>query len=305
MSWLSLAIIAATAGALCAFFDNYITDTLFKGKSPQSQKIFYAPLFFLTALIVALIFGLEHVDYWTAVLLTVSGFIGCIATIPYYMALGIEDATSASIFIELAPVLYLAAGAMFLGEEISLLELIGMAVVLAGPILLILSERRKSGKSKVKVAVLFAIYVIVAVVGNILFVKVAPADTSLTTIMFYVIIGKGLSGLVLGLLFKKWRNKCKEVIHKHKRKAIIPMVVAHCIWIGKDFAYRGALAMAPVVAMVSATSDTLQPLITFFLGIVLTIIWPKFGREKLNRRTIIFHFLATALVVIGVILMKN
>jgi hypothetical protein len=40
------------------------------------------------------------------------------------------------------------------------------------------------------------------------------------------------------------------------------------------------------------------------MGLLLTLIWPKFGREKLQKKVILVHFIATILVVIGIVLMQ-
>jgi hypothetical protein len=56
--------------------------------------------------------------------------------------------------------------------------------------------------------------------------------------------------------------------------------------------------------MASAASDSVTPVVIFFMGIVLTLIWPKFGREKLNRKNVLVHLVATMLVVIGIVLLQ-
>jgi hypothetical protein len=73
----------------------------------------------------------------------------------------------------------------------------------------------------------------------------------------------------------------------------------------KDFTYRAALFMAPSVAVASAASDSSTPIVIFFMGILLTLIWPEFGREKLNRKSIIVHLIATILVVVGIVLIQT
>ena len=56
--------------------------------------------------------------------------------------------------------------------------------------------------------------------------------------------------------------------------------------------------------MASVASDAVEPIVIFFLGLLLTLIWPKFGREKMDRKTIIVHLVATILVVVGIVLMQ-
>ena len=82
------------------------------------------------------------------------------------------------------------------------------------------------------------------------------------------------------------------------------MICNHVVGFIKEFAYRGALVMAPAVAVASAASDSVTPVVIFFLGIVLSIIWPNFGRENLKRKNVIVHLIATVLVVAGIVMLQ-
>ena len=79
------------------------------------------------------------------------------------------------------------------------------------------------------------------------------------------------------------------------------MIIDHFLEITSDLIYRFALLLGPV-AIVSAVGTATELIFTFLLGIALTLIWPKFGREKLNKRIILVHSVAIAILVVGVIL---
>ena len=83
------------------------------------------------------------------------------------------------------------------------------------------------------------------------------------------------------------------------------MLANFCIGTAKEFTYRAALATAPTVAMASVASDSSEPIVIFFMGLLLTLLWPKFGREKLDKKSIIVHLVATALVVTGIIILQK
>ena len=93
-------------------------------------------------------------------------------------------------------------------------------------------------------------------------------------------------------------------MNQSKRKVVRPMLVNSILGVVADFTYRTALATAPAVALASAISDSSEPIVIFFMGIILTLIWPKFGREKLNKKTVLVHLIATILVVIGVAILQ-
>ena len=102
----------------------------------------------------------------------------------------------------------------------------------------------------------------------------------------------------------KWRKRFKNVFRANRRKIIRPLLAHTLFAAATDFTYRNALVVAPAVALASATTDSATPIVIFFMGLLLTIVWPKFGREKLNRKTVIVHFIATILVVTGIILIQ-
>ena len=83
-----------------------------------------------------------------------------------------------------------------------------------------------------------------------------------------------------------------------------PLSINCLVRVVQQFAYRGALIAAPTVAIASVASDSAEPIVIFFMGLLLTLIWPKFGREKLQRKTVLVHLIATILVVVGIILLQ-
>ena len=82
------------------------------------------------------------------------------------------------------------------------------------------------------------------------------------------------------------------------------MLADHVAWLAGDFLVYASLALAPTVAMASAVTKTLHPIFVFTFGIVLTLLWPAFGREKLNKKTILTNLIATAVAVVGIVLMQ-
>ena len=105
-------------------------------------------------------FQFGQTDWSVFVLIFLAGAIYTIGSIPYYRALEIEESTNLGIFIQLAPVMYLILGWVFLGESISLMQLFSILVILLAPLLIVLTTRRRSRKVKLR-AILYAfVYVL-------------------------------------------------------------------------------------------------------------------------------------------------
>lgn len=305
MLWLVFAIIAALAAALYTFFDNYIVDVFFRGRTPQAQKVFFGPAYLITAVLIAIFANIQEMEVGNAIGLIVSGALASLSYIPYYIALGKEEATSVTILEQLSPIFYLIFGWLILGESISGMQIAAFGIILLSPLIIVLGSRKNGKKSRFSSVLLMALKVVIVSLANVSIVKFGNGTDMLTS-MFYIMLGKGLCDIVLSLVFKKWRIRFRDVAKKHRKplKFYGIFLIDHLLWLVSDFTYYAALTLAPVVAMVSAVSKSAQPILVFVLGIILTIIWPKFGREKNNRRTIICHFAATVLAVVGVILMQ-
>ena len=309
MMWLLLVLTSTLLDAIRIFIDNYISDTFFKGRLAVSQKLFiaYSEIIFAIILIAIMGFSLGNTELYIIILAILAGAIYTIGGIPYYRALEIEESTNLGIFIQIAPILYLILGWMFLGESFSITQLIAIPIILLAPLIIVMTSRKRSRKVKLR-AVLYAfLYILFAVIGNLIFVRTNTIEGNhlgfLNEIaLFY--LGSGIANFIIVMSHRKWRARFKQVVKHNKSKVIIPVAISTIISFIKSILYRGGLIIAPSVAIASAASDSAEPIIIFFMGILLTIIWPRFGREKLSRKTVLVHLVATILVVIGILLLR-
>ena len=306
MSWIVLVIITVVFDSLRIFIDNYTSDVYFKGRHSIAQKYFYGFAFIVISTVMLIILhpDFSQTDPIYPIMLFLSGGLTSLAGIPYYRALELENTTNLAIFIQLAPVLYLILGWFFLNETFSPLQLIAFCIVLAAPFLIILTARKRTRRIKIKAAIIASIYVIIAVIANIIFVKASDSGLSFAENMIFILLGKGVINLIILAFKPSWRRRFITVLKSSHKKVLHPLIVNSFIGLVKDFTYRGSLIFAPSVALASVASDSSEPIVIFFMGLVLTLIWPKFGREKLDRKTVVVHFLATILVVTGIILMQ-
>lgn len=306
MNWLIFVIIAVLADSTRIFIDNYASDVYFKGRDAAAQKYFYSYALLVMALIFFAFAGFNFADIniATVSLIIVSGLLHGFAGIPYYRALELDDSTNLGIFVQLAPVFYLILGWFFLDQAFSPTQLIAFAVILSAPALIVFTARKKSRKVKLKAVFYAFLYVVIAVIGNLLFVKVCPENIPFTASVGLVLVGKALADIIICIGNPKLRKRFLAVVKQSKRKVLVPLTINSFVGGIQQFTYRAGLVTAPAVAIASAASDSAEPIAIFFMGILLTLIWPKFGREKLDKKSICIHLIATVLVVIGVILLQ-
>lgn len=307
MNWLIFVAISIATYTIVLFIDNYVSDVFFKGRESTAQKTFFAFWQVIISIIFAIIFGIDFsvISPLSAFLFFISGCIVSLSGIFYYRVLEADNTTNLSIFTQISPILYLILSWLFLGGTISFVQLIAFAVILAAPTLIILTARKRSRKVRLR-AVLFAfIYVFVYVTGNFIFVQQDSATTSMGSELVWIFLGKGLGNLAIVLCHRKWFRRFGTVLKQTRGKLLIPMVISGILGTINIFAYYEALTEAPTVALASATSDSVTPIAVFFIGILLTLINPNFGREKLDKKSVIVHLAATILVVIGIVLIQK
>lgn len=306
MNWIIIIAIAVISDALRIFIDNYASDVYFKEKGAVSQKIVSGLMYLIVGIVTLVVneFDLTTVAPITIGLLALSGILSSLAGIPYFKALEIDDSTNIGIFFQFAPILYLILGWIIGSETFSFAQLIGSFIILAAPILIVATAQKRSRKIRFRAAVLAFISIIFYVASGELFVQIDAPNLGLFNEIGIVLIAKGLSDTIVIGGRRKLRRRLTKVIKSSHRKVLVPINAGVVMRVIQEFSYRIGLVVAPTVAIASAASDSVEPIAIFFIGIVLTIIWPKFGREKLNKKTVSVHFIATALVVLGIILMQ-
>lgn len=314
--WLILTLVAAVAASVSKFLDNYITDEFFKGKTAQAVRCIYGPIYLVTAplLICGCLISLKSfpIPATSMILIALSAFLEFVAGIPYYKALKTENTTSAVIFSQLSPIFYLILSFLVFGEQITIVQLVAFFIILSAPALIIFLSKKRNKNMELRTAFLFVSYVFLNTVSGILYVlatKGAKAEgdslgaVGLLVYALHMLVW-GILGTSSYFFVKKWRKRCRQVLKESKRKIFLPILVNEGVWFVANFSFKYAQSSGQV-ALVSVINITTELVATFVLGILLTIIWPKFGREKLDRRTIVSHLIAVVLATIGIILLEK
>lgn len=313
MNWLVYAAVSVLADSSRLYIDNYISDEYYKGKGATSQKYFYAFSFVILAAILLIVSAftsslplpLSGALISTLAMFFVSGLATSFAGIPYYKALELDNSTNLGIFVQLAPILYLIFGWLFLGDSISIPQFISFFIILAAPLLIILStNKRKTKRASLKAATFALLYVLMIVSANLIFVQQNTAEITFIVELAFTFLGKGVGNSIVMLLMPRWRKRHKAVVKKSHGKVYRPLVCTFAACVIKDFAQYSAMIAAPSVALASVVSDSSKPVVIFLMGLIMTVLWPKFGREDLSRRSITVHLAATVLIVIGIILLQ-
>jgi drug/metabolite transporter (DMT)-like permease len=306
MSWLIILAIAVISDALRIFIDNYVSDVYFKEKGAVSQKIVSGIVTPILGIIILIFTGFSFTEIppIALALLLMSGVLSSVAGIPYYKALEIDDSTNIGIFFQFSPILYLIIGWIIGDEQFSIIQLLACFIILAAPLLVVITAKKRSRKVRIKAALLAFISIIFYVASGETFIQGNVDGINIFSEIGLVLITKGLSDLLIIGSRRKLRRRLAKVVKSSRRKVLFPINISIVMRVIQEFSYRIGLIIAPSVAIASAASDAVEPAVIFFMGLLLTILWPKFGREKLQKKTVLVHFIATVLVVIGIVILR-
>ena len=307
MDWLICIAIAVLSSSAIVFIDNYISDYHFKGKNAAAQKSFFRLPFIIIGAICIITGGInfEIVPFYFYLIFILSGFINTIASIFYYKALEIADSTDFGVFAQLSPIFYLIFGWLLLGQTITIYHLIAFLIIIIAPILIVATTKKRSRHLKLKAILFVTANTLIAAFSSVIFVKFNTPEMNFTTEMGLLFIGQGIGNVVIILANPKWKKRYKYVAKTNKDKIYYPLFGTLILNIVNKFARNLALVLAPSVALVSAITDSARPIVIFFFGLLFTLLWPRFGRERLKRRTVLAHLLATILVALGIYLIKT
>ena len=307
MDWLLCIAIAVFASACGIFIDNYLSDYYFKGNNANAQKNFYWLPFLIIGIVCFCIAGINFADvpFHSYLLFMLSGASTSVAGIFYYKALEISESTDFGIFYQLSPIFYLILGWLFLGQTITTVQFIAFVIIISAPILIILTTKKRSRNTRMRAIFYVLMDVLIEAVAALIFVQQNTEGVNFITEMGFVFLGKGIGNVLILLAKPKWRKRYRYVVKSSHGKVYYPFFGSLIASIFNNFARNMALILAPSVAIVSAISDSTRPIVIFFMGLLFTLLWPRFGREKLNKKVILVHLIATILVVIGICLIKS
>lgn len=302
MQWIILCILAALFFSIGVFIDNYLADVIFKGKKPQAIKVVDAFLYLILAVAIAAIFGLKEMPIALIIIALVSGAITSLASLPYYLGLRDEEATSATIFFQITPVLCIIGDFLILNRTITQQQIYGFILVLSAPFIITLArQHKKTRKLELRASLLLLAHAVLYAIGSIVYAKAQQDEPDAMTLYFWFILGRSLFDFIVTIFRPKLRQRVKQVMKATPAKFLIAAVATLALAVAGDFLLRYSYTLT-TTSLATVLSNASELIITFMLGIVLTLIWPKFGREKLNRHIIISHLVAVVLVVIGIIL---
>ena len=297
MTWLLLTLVSPTLNALVNFIDKYMLERVMKGRGIGSLTIISS----LMGLPIALLILLVNPQVFTislghALLMVLNGLFYILWVLPYLYALDKDEASIVMPLFQLASVMSFILAYIFLGETLTITQMLGCVLVLAGGVGI--SLEKVEGKVKVKTAVLGLVLLscFFIAVSGVIFKYIALEETFWVT-SFWETIGIFLSTIPL-FAVKSYRTQFAKVIKSNGPKVLLITTGSELLVAAGRLALNLATLLVPI-SLVYFVDSGFSPFFVLVYGIVLTRLFPRFVKEKIDRVSIAKKLIAICVMFAG------
>ena len=301
MNWLILAFSGPVLWALSTHIDKYLVERYFKHGSVAVLMVFTA---IIGALALPFIWlfrpGVVALDIQSMAVIAVSGILYMGAIYFYLQALQTEEASTVAPFFQAAGIFGLILGYFVLGEKLSLLQIIGVLLIIAGSVILSLRLGQGTSRVKTRLVILMLTCALSIALSSLIFKFFAVRDEFWIT-TFWNFAGQVLFGVILMLIAAN-RRQFKKMMRSNTSAVLSVNGANELINLGGNLGVRYTLLFVPL-GIVQAISSTTSFFVLFF-GVVISLFFPKLGSEEIGLASLMQKIIATTLVVAGVLLIN-
>ena len=302
MSWILFAFSGPVLWAISTHLDKYLVERFFKHSDVAVLVLFTA---FVGVLLLPLIWLFEpsvtSPDGRSIALIMLSGILYMGAMLLYLQALQTEEASVVAPFFQVSPLFGYLLGYFVLGETLSPRQLAGGALIVVGALIVSVRFGRSAGVFKTRLALLMLACGLALALSALIF-KIFTLEVDFWTTTFWLFVGEGLFGAAL-LLIGSYRRQFVALL-RTKTTALLTINFSNeLINLGGGLGNRYALIFAPL-SIVQAIGST-TTVFVFGFGIILSLFFPKLGREDLSGRELAQKAVAAGLVAVGVALVTH
>lgn len=299
--WLALAFSAPILWAISTHIDKYLVERFFKESSVGVLLIFTALIGIVPLPLIALLDPAAlAVPPAAMAVITASGMLYMGAMYFYLGALQSEEASVVSPLFQTSPLFAYGLAYVLLGERLTLLQLVGGALIVASALSLSFAPGA-FGRFKPRLMGLMLACSFSLALSAVIFKYFAVREEFWTT-TFWVFLGEVIFGGALVAL-PSVRVQFAEMFRANPGAVIAINGANELINLGGGLIARYAFMLGSL-SLTQAISST-SPLFVFLIGVLITLFAPALGREDLSPGNLARKALGIALVIVGVILVTT
>lgn len=298
---MTIAILISMLAALVYSLTNYVDKFLVNGVNKIGSSI--KTLLVFSTLIAGIVFspiwliinGFNIIiNIQSLVLILSSAIISIVALYFYFKSLEISDTSIVVVMFQLIPVFSYIMGVIFFNEILSIRQIVGSIIILCSTILISIDFKTKS-KKRLKVLPLMTISSFLYALYYILF-ELAIKNSSYNVCAFYFQISLLVIGVFL-LSLNSFRTAFISAIKSNGKKYLSVNIINEFLNLAGMLLENYANVLIPI-AIVTVVSRV-QVIFVFVIGLIGTILFPKFFNENISKDTVIKKILCITLSIIG------
>jgi drug/metabolite transporter (DMT)-like permease len=184
----------------------------------------------------------------------------------------------------LAPASLPVLAAVFLGERLNSLQIIGLFVVLLASFGLSISRDELNKPKLSKAMPHLMVLVVLLNVISLLQKHVYNSTTNFTSAYLLFSLGIGLGGVCYLLMILRAKHLHDLTVFNRKLRHIVPVFLGvELISIFAEYVSNLAVSKGPVSLV--RVIEGIQPVYVLFIALLLAPFWPKFFRETYDKDT--------------------
>ena len=291
--WIILSLIPPLIWSILSFLDKFLITSHIKR---QTSFIFYTRLLLLpTLILLILINGFEIIKLKHILISIISGIIYIYCFIFYVKSLEIEETTKVLPLFSLVTIFTFIFDIFLLREEIEFLQIVGIFVVLFGSILI--TSKNLLSIFKIRKVLFYMLICTFLLASHYASIKYLSNFYDFLLIQTYIIIGSILA--ILGLfLLKKEREDIIKCYKKFSKKTISLFVLNNFLNICATILLNFIFTIA-IVSLVNSIIN-IQYVFIFILGIILSLIFPKYIKEDLSKKELFRKWFSIIIILSGI-----
>ena len=300
--WLLFAFSGPVLWAISTHIDKHLVEKYFRHSSVAVLLVF-------TSLIGVVMLPLirwyqPHVLDLSAgsiAVIMASGILSIGSMLFYLQALQTEEASAVAPWFQAAPLFGYLLAWLFLGETLSARQIAGCLIIIAGAVLVSLDPSFRFAKIKTRLMLLMLVCTFVLALSPVI-LKFFAIKNEFWSTTFWAYAGEAIFGAGL-LAVPAYFRQFRALLRTNTGAVLGVNASNELINLGGSLGVRYWLLLAPL-AIVQAIGST-TTLLVFLLGIVLTLLFPAFGREDMSPRNLVQKGASAILIMIGVVLINQ
>lgn len=303
MTWFFVALIGPFLYALTNYIDKILLEKYFK-KSGIGTILLFSSLISVFALPFFWLMDRTVLDvsFVNILILAVKGMLSVGVLWCYLIALRDEETSVVIVFYQLVPVLGSILGYFLLGEVLTHMQLISMAIIIFGTTIIafeIDSDNHFKLRKKSTIIPMLGASFFWALGGTIF--KAVALEENLWRSLFWEHVMMVLVGSGIFIFIRSYRENFISVLKSNSKNILSLNILNESIYISGNVAVAYAYLLAPVGLVL--LTESFQPIFVLIIGVILTIFLPKVVVEKIEAKHIWQKIIAISVTGIGTYLL--